>query len=769
MQLVRYAFAAALLTLWPGDAARADTPVPTKSGDHVEWLIGQMTLEEKAGQLTQRGMQQTPTGPRVQSGGEDDIGRGRVGSILGAYGVASTRKLQRIAVEKSRLHVPLLFSFDVIHGFRTVFPVPLAEAASFDPALAERCARAAAVEATAHGVHWTFAPMVDIARDPRWGRVVEGSGEDPFLGSALAIARVRGFRGNPGDVTSLLATAKHFAAYGGAEAGRDYNTVDVSERTLQEIYLPPFRAAVEAGVDAIMPAFNEIAGVPMHAHRALVRDVLRQQWGFGGIVVSDYTGIAELMKHGIAATPKDASTRALEATVDVDMVSDLYLAQLPALVRSGKLPPRLLDEAVRRVLDAKQRLGLFADPYRHAVAAREQPNELAPATRALAREAARESMVLLKNERNLLPLKKDLKTLAVIGDLASDADAPLGPWSGAGLPKDTVTVLDGIRRAVSPNTEVVYARGASPHNADTSGFEAAERAAQRADAVVWVAGESADMSGEAHSRTWIGLPGAQQALFDRLRKTGKPLVVVLMNGRPLAIADLAEQAQAILETWYLGHEMGNAVADVLFGDVNPSGKLPITFPRAVGQVPIYYNHKPTGRPPSTTEVYTSKYLDLPWTPLYEFGHGLSYTTFDYQKPRLSSTKLGPTDVLTVRCTLRNSGARAGDEIVQLYLRDDVASVTRPVRSLRGFTRVSLPAGASSEVTFILDQEDFALLDDKFERVVEAGTFTVFVGGSSTSENQASFEITSGARLSGAASAIPRMLRGAQRTTWPASP
>jgi beta-glucosidase len=769
MQFVRFVLAAALLALCPGDAVQADAATPTKPGDHIDWLLAQMTLEEKVGQLTQRGAQQTPTGPRVKSGGEGDIGRGRVGSMLGAYGVASTRKLQRMAVEQSRLHVPLLFSFDMIHGFRTVFPVPLAEASSFDPALAERCARAAAVEATAHGVQWTYAPMVDIARDPRWGRVVEGSGEDPFLGSALAVARVRGFRGNPSDVTSMLATAKHFAAYGGAEAGRDYNTVDVSERTLHEIYLPPFRAAVEAGVDAIMPAFNEVAAVPMHAHRALVRDVLRQQWGFRGIVVSDYTGIEELMKHGIAATPSDASSRALEATVDVDMVSDLYLTQLPALVRSGKLPLRLLDEAVRRVLDAKQRLGLFADPYRHAVLAREQPNELAPATRALARAAGHESIVLLKNERNLLPLKKDLKTLAVIGDLASDAQATLGAWVGAGLPKDTVTVLDGIRRAVSANTQVVYARGASPRNADTSGFDTAVRAAERADAVVWVAGETEDMSGEAHSRTWIGLPGAQQALFDRLRKTSKPLVVVLMNGRPLVISDLAEHAQAILETWQLGHEMGNAVADVLFGDVNPSGKLPITFPRSVGQVPIYYDHKPTGRPPRTEEVYSSKYLDLPWTPLYEFGYGLSYTTFEYQKPRLSATKLGPTDVLTVQCTLRNTGARAGDEIVQLYLRDDIASVTRPVRSLRGFARVSLPAGASREVTFTLDQEDFALLDEKFERVVEAGTFTVFVGGSSNSQNQATFEITSGVHLPGAASAIPRMLRDAQRTMWPTKP
>jgi beta-glucosidase len=762
MQLVRFVLSVTLLApLCFVVTAQSRSAQPSQALDPIDALLAQMTLEEKAGQLTQWDAQQTPTGPRVQSGSDDGIRRGRVGSVLGAYGVEATRRLQRIAVQQSRLHVPLLFSFDVIHGFRTVFPVPLAEAATFDPALAERCARAAAIEATAHGLHWTYAPMVDIARDPRWGRVVEGAGEDPFLGSALAVARVRGFRGTPGEPTSLLATAKHFAAYGGAEAGRDYNTVDISERTLREIYLPPFQAAVEAGVDAIMPAFNEIAGTPMHAHRGLVRDTLRQQWGFRGLVVSDYTGIKELMMHGIASTPAAASVRALEASVDVDMVSDFYLAQLPALVRSGRLPQSLLDAAVRRVLEAKQRLGLFADPYRYADPAREKANELAPATRALAREAARESIVLLKNERNLLPLRKDMKTLAVIGQLASDAQSTLGAWAGAGLAKDTVTVLDGMRQAVSPNTQLLYARGASPHGDDRSGFDEAVQAAERAEAIIWVAGESEDMSGEAHSRVWLGLPGAQEALFDRLRATGKPLVVLLMNGRPLAISHVAEHADAIVETWQLGHEMGHAVADVLFGDVNPSGKLPITFPRAVGQVPIYYNHKSTGRPPRSDEPYSSKYLDAPWTPLYAFGHGLSYTRFEYQKPRLSATKLGPSDTLRVQCTVRNAGQRVGDEIVQLYLRDDVASVTRPVRSLRGFARVSLPAGATREVTFTLDQDDFALLNDAFERVIEAGTFSVFVGGSSETQNQASFEVSADARLTGAASAIPRTLRQAR--------
>jgi len=751
-----------------GGAVRARAQEPAAAGpavrravDAVEALLARMTLEEKLGQLAQWAGGTSNTGPSAAAGSEQDIRAGRVGSFLGLYGAETTHWLQHIAVDESRLHIPLLFAYDVIHGLRTVFPTPLAEAASWNTDLAQRTARAAAVEASAHGLHWTYAPMVDIARDPRWGRVVEGAGEDPFLGAALAVARVRGFRGSPADAlhaTSMLATAKHFAAYGAAEAGRDYNTVDVSERTLQELYLPPFRAAVEAGVDAIMPAFNEIAGTPMHAHRTLVRDVLRGQWAFRGLVVSDYTGISELMVHGIAATPQVATTRALEATVDVDMIADFYLDQLPGLVRTGKLPQKLLDDAVRRVLAAKVRMGLFADPYRHADAARERDNALTPASRALARTAARASIVLLKNERAVLPLKKKLKTLAVLGALAEDAWSTLGAWQAAGLPKDSVTVLEGIRRAVSADTQVVYAAGASPKSADPAGLDEAERTAKRADAVVLVLGESSDMSGEAHNRSTLGLPGAQDALFERVRKLGKPLVVVLMNGRPLAIPELAEHAPAILETWYLGHEMGHAVADVLFGDVNPSGKLPITFPRAVGQVPIYYNHKSTGRPPRAEEVYTSKYLDVAWTPLYPFGHGLSYTTFSYQKPKLSATKLGAGEALTVEVTVKNTGPRAGEEVVQLYLRDDAASVTRPVRTLRGFQKVALEKGASRSLTFVLDQEDFALLDDKLKRVVEAGTFTVYVGGSSSTDNQASFEVSSTTRLPGLGPAIPRMLR-----------
>jgi beta-glucosidase len=727
------------------------------AASRIDELLARMTLEEKVGQLTQWGAQQTPTGPRVRQGGEDDIRQGRVGSILGAYGVGSTRRLQELAVEESRLRVPLLFAFDVIHGFRTVFPVPLAEAAAFDPALSERCARAAAVEAAAHGLHWTYAPMLDVGRDPRWGRVVEGSGEDPYLGAALAVARVRGFRGRREDRDSLLATAKHFVAYGGAEGGRDYNTVDLSERTLQEIFLPPFRAAVEAGVDSIMPAFNEIAGTPMHANSRLIRHTLREQWGFRGLVVSDYTAIMELKLHGVAATDAEAVARALDATVDIDMVSGLYLEQLPSLINGGKLPIAELDAAVRRVLEAKEELGLFEDPYRQADLEREKANDLAPEARKLAREAARESIVLLKNEHDLLPLRKELATLAVIGELAADKPATLGTWYGAGRAEDTVTVLDGVRHAL-PHARVVYARGASPESPATTGIEAALRAAKAADAVLLVVGEGADMSGEARSRSSIGLPGAQQLLFDRLQALGRPLVVILMNGRALAIPEVAQHATAIIEAWHLGHEMGDAVADILFGDASPSGKLPVTFPRTIGQVPLYYNHKQTGRPPQVEERYTSKYIDVPWTPQYPFGYGLSYTTFSYEAPQLSATTIGPADALIVEVRVKNTGKRAGTEVVQLYLRDDAATVTRPVRALRGFRRVALAPGATQDLQFTLDQDDFALLDEDFERVVEPGTFTVFVGGSSEAINQASFEVTTGATLHGPGSAIPRELR-----------
>jgi beta-glucosidase len=723
--------------------------------DPVEVLLQQMTLEEKVGQLSQLGVQDTPTGPVIDQGELAQLPMSTVGSVLGAYGVEQTRRLQEHVVTGSRLPIPLLFAFDVIHGFRTVFPVPLAEAAAWDPDLAQRTARAAAVEATASGIHWTFAPMIDIARDPRWGRVVEGTGEDPFLGAALASAKVRGFHGaGPAAPSYMLATAKHFVTYGAAEGGRDYNVADVSERTLREVYLPPFQAAVAAGVDGIMPSFNELAGTPLHSNTALLTGVLRNQWRFSGLIVSDFNALWELSQHGIAGSPADRARLAFNAGVDIDMVSQTYRQYLPTLVRTGQVSLTAVDNAVRRVLQAKQRLGLLDDPYRYSDEARQRANVLTPQHRALAREAAQKSIVLLKNTDALLPLSKHLRNVLVVGSLATDAEATLGPWALAAHPEDSITVLQGIRRAVAPGTEVVYLPGASPISNETQNLNEVRQAARRAEVVIAVLGEHADQSGEARSRADLGLPGAQEALLRALLDSGKPMVILLMNGRPLVLSQNVRQAPALLETWFLGSEMGHAVADILFGDVNPSGKLPITFPRNVGQIPLYYAHKSTGRPPSGDERYTSGYIDEHWTPLYPFGFGLSYTSFSYSAPRLSTQRLASTQVLSVAITVTNTGARPGEEIVQLYLRDDVASVTRPVRQLRGFRKVQLAPGEARELTFTLDQADFALLDSDFSPVIEAGTFTVFVGADSTTENQARFELTDGRALSISGQSVP---------------
>ncbi|HWT68865.1 MAG TPA: beta-glucosidase BglX [Pseudomonas sp.] len=748
-------FFAALLAIALAGTSHAGSEVDRS--DRIEILLKQMTLEEKVGQLTQQ-VRYNHSKPITDDQDLNPVPP-QTGSVIGFYGAQATRQLQHKVIEESRLHIPLLFSYDVLHGFRTIFPVPLAEAASWDPDLAQRTARAAAAEATASGLHWTFAPMVDIARDPRWGRVVEGAGEDPFLNSALTVARVRGYRGmDASNGLNMLATAKHFVAYGAAEGGRDYNTADVSERTLREVYLPPFRAAVEAGVDAIMPGLNEIAGTPMHANRILLNDILRRQWGFDGLVISDYKGVDELMKHGTAASSMTAVHLAMETTVDVDMASGLYAKDLPALIKSGEVSQRSLDDAVRRVLQAKQKLGLFDDPYRYSDPTREQALTLTPETRILAREAAQKSIVLLKNDGDLLPLSKDLRRLVVVGALAADSSSTLGAFAATGRPNESVTILEGIKSAVSPTTHLVYVPGASSDGEEHSEIDEAARAAMDCDAVIAVLGESSDMSGEARSRAFLTLSAAQEKLLARLIATRKPLVVILMNGRPLAVPTVAEQAPAIIESWFLGSEMGHGVADVLFGDVSPSGKLPITVPRSVGQVPIYYEHKRTGRKPDTAIADTSKYIDQLWTPLYPFGHGLSYTTFTYSAPTPSKKKLTFNEVLSVQVTVRNTGQREGEEVVQLYLRDDFASVTRPVRSLRGFKRVKLMPGETRAVNFVLDQDDFALLDKDFLRVVEPGMFTIFVGGSSTTENQASFEVTQGDRLTGLGSAIPRMLR-----------
>ena len=744
----------------------------------VDSLLALMTVEEKLGQLTQYSGRWSVTGPIVAQGGEEEVRAGRVGSFLNIIGVEPTRRAQQIAVEQSRLGIPLLFGHDVIHGFRTLFPTPLAEAASWNLELAEQTARIAAREASASGVHWTFAPMVDIARDARWSRIVEGSGEDPYLGSRFAEARVRGFQGTDLAADStVLATAKHFAAYGAAEAGRDYNTTDMSERTLREVYLPPFHAAVDAGVATLMSAFNEIGGVPSTGNRHLMTDILRTEWGFDGFVVADYTAVWELTRHGVAADSAAAGMLALEAGVDMSMVDGIYAKNLPALGEAGRLDMEVVDEAVRRVLRAKVRAGLFEDPYRYNDPEREAAILGAPAHRALAREAARQAIVLLKNEGGVLPLSKDIGSLAVIGGLAGDSLSALGPHAAAGRKEETIPILAGLRDAF-PEMEIRYASGypeargrftdiiEAMLSEDTSGHDEAVRLAEAADAVVLVLGEHRDLTGEAASRSDIGLPGAQSELALRVLEAvgAKPVVVVLTNGRPLAIPELAEAAPAILEVWHLGSEMGPAVADALFGDYNPGGKLPVSFPYATGQEPLYYNRKRTGRPhdaPGANSKYVSRYIDVPVEPLFPFGYGLSYTTFAYGdlclQPGNASTSNGEeafvfpnvcrteTEVtmdgaVGIQVEVTNTGDLAGAEVVQLYVRDEVASVTRPVQELKGFERVELAPGERKRVHFILRPDDLKFWGPDGGWTIEPGWFTVMVGGSSADTYSARFEL-----------------------------
>ncbi|HYH86806.1 MAG TPA: beta-glucosidase BglX, partial [Pyrinomonadaceae bacterium] len=723
----------------------------------INALLARMTLEEKLGQLQQLG---GDIGGKANPDLYEAARAGRLGSTLGIRGARNANDLQRAAVENSRLKIPIIFGFDVIHGYRTIFPIPLGEAASFDPASAERAAHVAAAEARAAGLHWTFAPMVDIARDARWGRIAEGAGEDPFLGSAFARARVRGFQGADYSAPDrVVACAKHFVAYGAAEAGRDYNITDMSEQRLREIYLPPFKAAVDAGVATFMSAFNDVNGVPASGSRYLLTKILRDEWKFDGFVVSDYTSVQELIPHGFAADGSDAARLGLSAGVDMEMVSRLYNQHGAELLRQRKLTMADVDEAVRRILRIKFRAGIFDNPY--VDEAREASLLLSAENQRVARELTARSLVLLKNERETLPLSKSARRIAVIGPLADDPRATLGSWSGDGQPKDTVTLLAGIKAKVSPQTRVLHEKGvaidvrgatgnydAPPPVASAAGgtnvataegleaarlattptasnsIEEAVRAARDADVTVVVVGETADMSGEAASRTSLDLPGRQLELLQAIHRTGKPYVVVLMNGRPLALGWLAENSPAILEAWFPGTQGGNAVADVLFGDVNPGGHLPVTFPRNAGQQPLYYNNFSTGRPQSN-EKYTSKYLDVPNTPLFPFGHGLSYTTFRLSNLALSAPRIPTTGSVTVSVDVENTGRRAGDEVVQIYIRDLVASRVRPVKELKGFERVTLRPGERRTLRFTLTPELLSFYDAEMRFRVEPGKFKVF--------------------------------------------
>jgi beta-glucosidase len=718
--------------------------VPTAHGTQtdvaarVQALLAHMTLEEKVGQLNQVAGPDL-TGPASTEGANvdkrADIVAGRIGSVLTVKSVAETRALQDLAMQ-SRLRIPLLFALDVIHGHKNVFPVPLAEAASWDMEAIERSARIAATEAAASGVHWTFAPMVDVARDPRWGRVMEGAGEDPFLGAAIARARVRGFQGKGlGQLDSVMATAKHFAGYGAPVAGRDYQAVDMSPQQLHEVYLPPFKAAAEAGVASFMNSFNTLNGVPATGNAMLQKDILRKAWGFDGIVVSDWGSVAEMVRHGFAADLADAGAKAINAGNDIDMEGYAYRTHLADLVRSGRVSQQTLDAAVGHVLAKKFELGLFDDPYRYADPAREREVLARPEHRAATRDVARRTMVLLKNERNALPLDRKIRRIAIVGPLAEARRDLEGAWVVHSDPDHVASPADGVRSHAGKGTRVTVARGCDVACLDTRGFEAAVRAAREADVVLVALGESYDQTGEARSQTSIGLPGRQAELFARVRAAakaaGKPVVLVLFAGRPLLFADLAAQADAIVYAWLPGTEGGNALADVLFGDYNPAARLPMTIPRSLGQVPIYYSYLRTGRPiPEVEGKYASTYTDSPNTPLYAFGHGLSYTSFAYSNLALSRPRLGAGERLTVSFDLKNTGGRAGEEVVQLYLRDPVASIARPVQELKGFRKLRLEPGETRRISFEIDESLLAFHDASLRLVAEPGRFELMLGGAS---------------------------------------
>lgn len=728
-----------ILTLTPAQESRIDE------------LIADMTLEEKMGQLTIIWGGQTGGGnPDIQRQTEDSLkGQIRVGacgSFLCAHGSDYINRLQKVAVEESRLKIPILIGNDVIHGYHTIFPIPLGEAAAWSEEMSELASHIAAREARASGTHWTFAPMMDIARDPRWGRIAEGAGEDPYLGSVLAAARVRGFQGNDlSSDESVLACAKHYVAYGAAEGGRDYNTCDMSEQTLRDIYLPPFHAAVKAGVGSIMSAFNELNGIPATGNELTLKTILKGEWGFSGFVVSDWASVTEMIAHGYASDPADAAAKALKAGVDMDMSSNSYRGDLQKRVQAGQFPMSVVDEAVRRVLKLKMKLSLFDQPYSDAKI--EKARNLSKEHLDAARKVGNHSIVLLKNEKNTLPLSNNIKSIAVIGPLADNQREPVGTWAMVGKPDDVVpvleaavvTVLKGIQERAGSGVKVEYAKGCELEGGDNSGFDAAVKLAKASDVVVLVVGEGRDYSGEAYSRTSLDLPGQQQALAEAVVDAGKPVVAVVMSGRPLTIGWLNDHAAAILETWHLGTEAGHSIADVVFGDFNPCGRLPVTFPRKVGQVPYYYNHKNTGRPP-TQERYTSKYLDTPSSPLYPFGFGLTYSKFEYKNLKLAESRIGAGGVLKASVELTNTSDREGTEVVQLYTRDLVGSMTRPVRELKGFKRVTLKPGEMQTVEIDVNADDLGFHDRHLEYVVEPGKFKVWMAPNALEGLEAEFEI-----------------------------
>ncbi len=718
--------------------------------DRIESLISRMTVEEKVGQLGVFADMVRPFAPDVNPETNvrnaeqvlEQVRAGRVGSLFNGVGAEAGRRIQQVAVEESRLGIPVILAADVIHGMRTVFPIPLGEAASFEPELARRTARATAIEATAAGIHWTYAPAVDIARDQRWGRGAEGAGEDVVLGCAFAAARVRGFQGDDlAAPDALLATPKHFAAYGAVTAGMEYAQVDISPQTLRDVHLPPFKAALDAGALAVMSAFNDINGVPASASEELLTDILRGEWKFPGVVVSDYTADMELIAHGYAADERDATLKAFSAGLDLSMQSGFYAEHLPGLVESGQVPMAMLDEAVRRMLRLKQAIGLLDDPYRSLDPAREADTSHIPAHDALSREAARRAIVLLKNEDAVLPLRRHGQKIALIGPFACDRDNIEGCWTLFGDKARYVSLEQGMRAALDDESLLEIVDGCGLETALQDGTEQAMAAAQRADVVVLALGEPQRYSGEAQSRVEIVLPAAQQALAEAVAMTGKPLVVLLRNGRALALQGAVRNAQAIAVTWYLGTQTGHAVADVLFGDYNPSGRLPVSFPQVSGQQPYYYNHPRTGRPelPDMSE-FKARWREIPNAPLYPFGHGIGYTSFAYGQPRLSTTELGWNDTLTITTTLTNTGKVAGEEVVQLYINDRVASRVRPVRELKDFRKVALAPGETVEVEFQLHRSQLQFTGRDGVLRAEPGVFDLWVCASAQEGEPVSFEL-----------------------------
>jgi beta-glucosidase len=715
-------------------------PVGNNKSLFISNLMKKMTIEEKVGQLNLVLSGGDPDGNAKEQAGVIRASKG--GAVFNVAGAALARKYQKIAVEGTRLGIPLLFGFDCIHGMKTEFPIPLGEAASWDLKTIEKSTRIAACEASALGVNWVYSPMLDICRDARWGRIAEGAGEDPYLGAQVAKARVIGFQGKSlKDNNTVAVCIKHYIAYGAAEAGRDYNTTDMSERTLREIYLPPFKAAVEAGAETVMSSFNAYNGVASAANPFLLRKILKGELGLKGFVVADYDAVRELIDHGLAKDSVEAARIAIEGGLDMDMVSNIFRDKLLPLVKRKVVSEKLIDDAVRRILSVKYDLGLFNDPYLYCDENREKTELMSPDKLQAARESAQRSIVLLKNSQQILPLSKSNKTIAVIGEVANSKSDMNGCWCCYSSGNNPVSILDGIK-AAAPNSQILYEKGCKVDANAPEDYSAALDIANKSDVIIMTMGEYAWMSGEAQSRSDIGMPGNQLDLFKKLEALGKPIIVLLTNGRPLAIPYLAEHATAIVETWFLGTEAGNAIADVLFGDYNPSGKLPVSFPYSVGQLPLYYNQLPTGRPHSEnlSDPFRSMYKDVSNDALYPFGFGLSYTTFQYSNLRVTNPKMKANDKLEVKVDVKNTGNRAGEEVVQLYIRDLYASVSQPMKSLKKFEKLSILPGQTKTVTFYLSREDLKFYKESAGWITEPGKFYIFVGGNSRDLLKTEFDL-----------------------------